>query len=119
MTPGARYAYRLAYREDGASRVSDETWVDVPAKFALALEGLLPNPASGPLWVSFTLASAERARLELLDVGGRRVVSRDLDGLGAGRHLVRLSESSVAPGVYWLRLEQGERHALTRGVVTR
>ncbi len=36
VTPGARYAYRLAYREDGASRVSDETWVDVPAKFALA-----------------------------------------------------------------------------------
>jgi len=120
VTPGERYAYRLAYTEDGLARHSAEAWVDVPRGLALTLEGLRPNPAVGDLTVSFTLPSAAPARLELIDLSGRRLVDRDVESLGAGRHLLRLGESAqIAPGMYWLRLTQGGRALTARVSVVR
>ena len=43
------------------------------------------------MMVGFTLPSAESARLELIDVAGRRVASRDVGALGAGQHAVNLT----------------------------
>ncbi|HEY2954042.1 MAG TPA: T9SS type A sorting domain-containing protein [Candidatus Eisenbacteria bacterium] len=120
VTAGERYAYRLAYTEDGADQHTAETWVDVPQALQLALAGLRPNPAVGELNVWLTLPSAERATLELLDVSGRRVISREVGALGAGVHLVRLDEGMrTSPGVYWLSLRQGGRTLLARAAVIR
>jgi hypothetical protein len=48
------------------------------------------------------------AKLELLDVGGRRIASRDVGPLGAGRHVVEwAAERRLPPGRYVLRLTQG------------
>ncbi len=53
----------------------------------LELEGARPNPAvAGQLTVAFTLPNAEPARLELIDVSGRRLAARDVGSLGPGRH---------------------------------
>jgi hypothetical protein len=84
------------------------------------LEFTLEPPASpargGRLGVSFTLPVAGRAELELLDVGGRRVASREV--MGAGRHEVALGEGQrVAAGIYFVRLTQGGRVARARVVV--
>jgi hypothetical protein len=76
VVAGERYAYRLAYADEGGERHTVETWVSVPRALALALEGLRPNPAVRDLNVSFTLPSAAPARLEILDAGGRRVIER-------------------------------------------
>ena len=109
VTPGERYAYRLRWREDGMDHASAETWVDVPRELALALDGAVPNPVTGDLRVAFTLASAERATLDVLDLAGRRVASREVGSLGPGRHLLPLELSPrPAPGVYWLRLSHGQ-----------
>lgn len=119
VSPGQRYGYRLGYLDGGIDRLSAETWVDVPA-LSLALHGLRPNPASGPVTVSFALPDASPASLEVLDVGGRRIVQREVGSLGPGNHLVRLDDgTSFAPGIYWLRLRQGARALLARGVVVR
>ena len=83
----------------------------VPTELALA--GLRPNPAVGPLNVSFSLPNSEPAKLELIDVGGRVVRSKEVGSMGAGRHLVNLGQNrDLAAGVYWLRLSQGD-HAVT------
>ena len=85
-----------------------------------ALEGVRPNPTRGNgLNVAFTLPiEATAARLELLDVSGRRVLSREVGSLGAGRHTVNLAEGrKVAPGVYWVRLTQGASWRSTRVAV--
>jgi hypothetical protein len=120
VEPGARYAYRLRWREDGAERTTAEAWVDVPRALALALEGLRPNPAVRDLDVVFTLPAPGPARLELLDVAGRQRLVRELDGLGPGRHLLRLGATTpLEPGVYWIRLSQRGERRLTRGVVVR
>jgi hypothetical protein len=58
--------------------------------------------------VRFRLPNAEGASLELIDVRGRRVFRRDV--LGAGSHVVDLAgETKLAPGVYVIRLVQGDR----------
>lgn len=72
-----------------------------------------PNPARDGLEVSFALATESRALLELLDVTGRRV--RALEVRGAGPHVVKLSKlGDVAPGVYLLRIHQGNAIRTTR-----
>ena len=80
---------------------------------------LLPprNPSrGGQVSLSFTLPVASRARLELLDVHGRRVAIQDVGG--AGRHDIVLGEGQrVASGVYFVRLTQDARVAKSRVVV--
>jgi hypothetical protein len=112
---GGHYAYRLSVWSDRGWTLADEVGVDVPRTAALALAGLRPNPAVGrELTVQFTLVSAEPASLEMLDLAGRRVLTRDVGSLGPGLHVVHLGDGArVAPGVYMLRLVQGQgvRHA--------
>src|SRR5262249_45245373 len=76
---------------------------------AFALDGVRPNPANGRhLMARFALPVTATAKLELEDVTGRRVVEREVGSLGAGAHVVDLTEGSrVRPGLYFLRLSQG------------
>lgn len=120
VEPGSRYGYRLSWLEGGVTRVSRETWIAVPHGTTFALESPRPNPAVGRVSVGLTLPDARGARLDVLDLAGRRVISRDLAGLGAGRHVVTLDEAgALAPGVYTLRLAQGGAAKLTRLCVMR
>jgi len=107
--------------ESGFSLFSPAANTGVPSggTVAFALEGVWPNPArANGLHVAFALASDAAARLELLDMSGRRVVAQDVGALGAGRHTVNLAEGhKVAPGLYWVRLTQGTNHRVTRAAV--
>jgi hypothetical protein len=123
-TPGA-FVYKLtAVDENGnESPVATATPAGVTVveagPIAFALDGARPNPAAGrALRVSFALPSGVPARLELLDVSGRRVAVREVGSLGAGRHVVDLADSHrVSAGLYWLRLTQGAAHATVRVAV--
>ncbi len=79
-----------------------------PGPVTFALEPI-PNPSwVGRLRVTYSLPSSGRARLELLDVSGRRVADREVGSLGAGRHVVDLAERrQLPPGLYLVRLTQG------------
>jgi hypothetical protein len=83
---------------------------------AFAIEVLSPNPASGSrLDIRFALPTSAPARIELLDVTGRRLLTRDVGGLGAGRHALDLAAgSNLAPGIYWVRLIQGSERRSTK-----
>jgi hypothetical protein len=120
VVPGTRYGYRLGIAEGGAERFVGEIWIEVPMALTLSLGGAQPNPASGALTVTLTLPGAAPATLELLDVGGRRVASRSLAGLGPGPHFVRLDVGRrPAPGIYLLRLTQGDRTLIRKACVVR
>jgi hypothetical protein len=120
VVAGGRYAYRLGVAEGGRMRYYGEVSVDVPRAPALSLAGTRPSPASGPLVVSFALASNTPARLEVIDIQGRRVFMRDVGALGAGAHIVRLDPTGDLPaGVYLLRLDQGGRSATAKAVIAR
>lgn len=117
IVPGARYGYRLGIITDGSEVLLGEVWIDVPAGFALALDGLRPNPGMGDLVVSFALASDAPALLEVHDVAGRLVQVRSLRGLGPGRHSLRLDGALPAAGVYFLKLTQGGRAVGARAAI--
>jgi hypothetical protein len=120
IAPGASYAYRLGYRSAEGERFSEESWVTVPSGATLSLAGFQPNPAQGNVVISFSLASAERATLEVVDVRGRVVLLRAVGSLGPGSHTVDLTaEGPLRPGVYWVRLKQGADTLTKRGVVLR
>jgi hypothetical protein len=109
VQPGRRYEYRLAIGDGAAETFTGHVWFDVPGGEPLALRSVWPNPARSALTVSLALASSSAARLELVDVTGRRVHTRDVSALGAGRHEVRLDVGRLKPGAYWVHLEQAGR----------
>ena len=118
VTPGERYGYRLGITEAGALRFLGEAWVDIPAGVSLALHGMMPNPAVHDLQVAFSLPDARPAALELLDLAGRRLRSRAVGVLGAGRHTISLGTTATLPaGLYLVRLQYGDRSLIVKGVV--
>lgn len=92
-----------------------------PARLALAVS---PNPAAGPVRLAWTMPAAGRARLEVLDLAGRRVALL-LDGdAAAGTHARTWNGRGtdgrrVPPGVYLARLVTPHGIATTRIVRNR
>lgn len=88
---------------------------DTP-RVEFALHGVGANPSQGALKVDFSLSDVEPATLNVMDVTGRRVESRDVGLLGPGRHQLELQRRLPA-GVYLLRLAQGSRVRVMKTVV--
>jgi hypothetical protein len=118
VTGGQRYGYRLGLVVDGREVTAGETWVDVPLQAEFALKGARPNPSNGPLTLSFSLASSSPARIELVDLSGRRVFERQVGDLGAGFHVVRL-DANLPAGIYAVRLTQGGRTLTSKATIVR
>jgi hypothetical protein len=117
--PGSRYGYRLVWAVGAAARTTPETWVDVP-RLGLALVGSVPDPATQGLTVLFSLPDASAARLEVVDIAGRRVRSRDVGSLGPGDHVLGLAApGELRPGVYFTRLTRGAESVVKRVSVIR
>lgn len=90
-----------------------ESAIDRPA-YRLAVHGTSPGPfRSGSLRLAISLVDASPARMQVLDVAGRSLASRQVQNSGGGRHEVAIPESaSWPPGIYLVRLSQG-RHSIT------
>jgi hypothetical protein len=94
--------------------------VDVPrGRPALALAGIRPNPARRDFTVSFSLPDAGAARLELLDLAGRRLASLEVGGRVAGPQSARLEPSRLRPGLYLVRLVHASGTRVAKAVVVR
>jgi hypothetical protein len=120
VTAGMGYGYRLGLTACGREVFLGQTptEVSVPAEFGF--ESLGPNPTSEGLTVAFSLSDATPAHLEVMDITGRRLLFRDLGGMGPGSHTTKLSAGRRMPaGVYLVRLTQDERSRTTRWVVVR
>lgn len=115
---GVRYGYRLRYTDEGAERLTSETWIEFP-RLALALRVAGPNPSSGQPSFALSLPARGDARVEVFDLSGRRVRELKLPGLAPGDHRVSLGGAALAPGVYHARLRFGTEHARLRFVTTR
>lgn len=123
---GGDFGYMLVVPSQHGTTVGGETWVDVPSAtgvdprngVSLSIARIAPNPAAGRFTVSFALPASGAARLELIDLAGRRVVERDLSGLGAGSHQITIDRArDLSPGMYFLRLTQEGRSVSRRIVI--
>jgi hypothetical protein len=120
VTAGARYAYRLSHRGGNGTETTPEVWIDVPTRLDFGLDAPRPNPSAGDLVSSFTLLDGAPARLEVFELGGRRVLSREVGTRGGGMHRVNLTAGTrLAPGVYIVVLSQAGRRAAQRVVLAR
>ena len=66
-----------------------------------------PNPARGPVTVTYTLASPADHTLAVFDVRGRRVATL-AEGRATGPQRATLDASTLAPGRYVVRLRAGD-----------
>lgn len=120
VVAGGRYAYRLAVASGGSVEYLGEAWVVVPADAGLAFFGARTGAPDGRLRVDFSLATHEPARIELVDIAGRRLILRDLVGLPPGHHALTLDESASLPaGLYLVRLSQGGRRVSGKAALVR
>jgi len=98
--------YAMRFTRDGV--VGSTTGVDPPvAPGRLAMSAPRPNPASGLSSFDLTLPAAARARVEVFDVAGRRLVVLHDGDLSAGSHLLQWdgrdqSRRRMPPGIYLL-----------------
>lgn len=89
------------------------------AQLALAIQGGSPAPGA-QLRVEFALRDGSPARLELMDVAGRVLRSRQVGALGPGTHSLAISDGeALRPGIYFLRLTQGGGEVRARAAVIR
>ena len=115
VEPG-RYGYRLQFQIPGAaaSTLSEETWVDVSGGFAFGLEAPNPCHSGAVLSMTVTLPGGQRSRIEIFDLLGRCRAVRELAASAAGRHEFTMTDVSLAPGLYVVRLTQGRQSALKK-----
>ena len=79
----------------------------------------LPNPSRGPLVIGFALRDQSPAKLELFDLAGRRIESREVGTLGTGVHRVPLGTARMAVGTYLVRLRRSDGVFSVKAVVMR
>ena len=75
------------------------------ASTSFTLDPVSPNPASGPTRLTYTLPRRVAVRLAVVDVQGREVARLEDGEREAGRHSVSLDSRSLAPGLYFVRLQ--------------
>lgn len=114
VNEGERYGYRLEWNDEEGRHLGAEVEIEVPMRDVLSFEGAQPNPTGGPLTIAWSVPDPGATFLEVFDVTGRRVLSRNLDDLRSGRHVAVLGRAGAfRPGLYLLRLRHG-RIALTK-----
>jgi hypothetical protein len=109
------------YSETWALNLNDTYPLAVEPLPAIAgLNRVTPNPSRGPIHLAFTLSGGAPARLEVIDLQGRRVIGREVGGLGPGAHTLRLDEARhLAPGLYFVRLIEGRRMFSTKAAIVK
>lgn len=102
--------------------VKQPTGIEPPVEGAGPLLHVFPNPTTTGASLSFTSAVSSPMALEVYDLAGRLVGGEDLGVLTPGSHSLfwdGCGGSSLAPGVYFLRLHGGGFQAVAEVVLTR
>jgi hypothetical protein len=118
--PGDIYWYRLVATQPNGSTVTfGPVSSGSAATLAFALGAISPNPARGPVSVEFSLATAAKVRLSVIDVQGREVATLASGAWPAGRYHAKWDGSGrqgrVAAGLYFVRYQVSGR-SFTRRV---
>ena len=114
---GRSYEYEIGVTSGATELRLGRVWVDVPTVTAFALRRLVAGETPGVLQFAVSLPADGPARLELVDVTGRRVTGTDVSG--SGDHTVRLAAAAIRSGVYWARLSQSGKMTSTRVALVR
>ena len=96
----------------GVVRLENE---ELPISFAL--NSAYPNPFNGVTRLTFTLPESQTVRFAAYDLSGRMVAELASGKFNAGFHRMSWDASTLATGVYYLKLESGSQKAITKVVL--
>lgn len=117
VTPGTRYGYAIGTQNDGQIGIDGEVWVTVEQHVTeLTRPVIAPNPSRDGWNVAFAVPSTAPAKIEVLDVSGRLLHAEALGQLTVGQNSVYVPSTKFSPGVYWVRVRQGEQTTMTKAV---
>ncbi len=119
VSPGRSYGYQLRSLAGGGPLAGSVAWLTTPTGPRFALDGVHPNPSRArDLRVRYSLEPSTPASLEFYDITGRRLWGRDVIAHAGGDQMLQLGDDQRLPaGLYWLRLTQGARRAMSRVVI--
>jgi len=86
------------YEFDFTSSISE------PEKNNISDLVLFPNPAMLSVSVSFALRNATQVQLQLVDLQGREVASKNTGTIPPGKHQIEFSPPQILPGYYLMRV---------------
>jgi len=123
MTPnapaGQTDTYCLLWTDQFGTNFSQALTVGIDAGPMLSLDGVFPNPSTGPLSAHIRIPTAGIVRLEALDVAGR-IVASQIAWRPAGTYQVPIIPgNALAPGVYVVRLHFQGSVVRTTAIVLR
>ncbi len=78
-----------------------------------------PIPASRDLTISFTLDEASEINLDILNIAGQMVMSRDLGPRSSGSYAETIDVSNFKEGIYLLRFKSGKSFSTSKIKVAR
>jgi hypothetical protein len=84
---------------------------------AFALTGAVPNPFNPTTAISFKLQAAIQVSLKVYDTAGRLVTTLADGWQEVGEHQVTFNGSSLASGLYFVRMEAGDYHTVQKLVL--
>ena len=99
----------------------DQQNTGVPSDFAAGQLAVVatPNPAPrGRVHLSLSLPRQSPARVDLLDLAGRRVASEEVLGSGPGVRSIGIGGRGIAPGLYVARVTQDGVSRTARIMIT-
>ena len=67
-----------------------------------------PNPFNATTTISYELPKASNVRIEIYDIGGRKVAILDEGKQEAGKHSIQWNARSLSSGVYFYRIKAGK-----------
>jgi glycosidase len=74
---------------------------------------LFPNPTAGNVTLQ-TEGGTGNIQVEIFDASGRLVAVTQLQGPPAGSFMTELNTGTLSPGVYWVRIKQGEQEEVIK-----
>jgi hypothetical protein len=85
----------------------------------LAVTSLLPNPVRHSFMFQYVVGRDGPLDVDVFDVAGRRVLSRPGKSVVAGSGAETIDASSLAGGVYFVRVRAGHEQAMRKFVIVR
>jgi hypothetical protein len=121
---GETYRYRIIDMDYSGVRTVNKTvsvTLELPKQFIVQQN--YPNPFNNQTTMVFELPHSARVQLEIFDIRGRLIESRDAGTFSAGQSNLRWDASRVAAGMYFYRLTavfaDGSRMRAVRKMILR
>jgi hypothetical protein len=109
---------RGIFRAENYFTVGEEEFTENPESGDANLT-IFPNPASDKINVLFDLSNSSDVQLNVFDLGGKLMYSKNLSNLGKGTQKVDVNVNSLARGTYLLQVISEKNTSTAKLVIVR